>query len=77
MSLYFGEIGHFKSIEDLLDLLARGGRGFINPGLTLQSEETQEKDTKTEPPPNLDYHLRICPFCSLCAAAKMSLLLAL
>ena len=24
MSLYFGGIGHFKSIEDLLDLLAEG-----------------------------------------------------
>ena len=35
MSLYLGGIGHFKSIEDLLDLLAEGG--YINQGFTLMS----------------------------------------
>ena len=41
-----GGIGHFKSIEDLLDLLAPGGRGFLNPGLTLITCDAPMKHLK-------------------------------
>ena len=37
MSLFGGGLVTSRPIENLLDLLARGGRGFINPVLTLVS----------------------------------------
>ena len=35
MSLYLGGLVTSKPIENFLDLRVYGGRGFINPGLTL------------------------------------------
>ena len=38
MSLYLGGSVTSKSIENLLDLLLQGGRGFVTPGLTLYTK---------------------------------------